>query len=98
MENNLFLLKQGADRALGAHIPARSSKKMPQTVWQEVIPLEEMKRTRTIYKGLELDPMDMIIVIAEMSSILKHEVVDLEGSSPFKDSRSSSKRCVIVKV
>ena len=42
--------------------------------------------------------MDMIIVIAEMSSILKHEVVDLEGSSPFKDSRSSSKRCVIVKV
>lgn len=44
-----------------------------------------------IYKGLDLDPKDMIIVIAEMSSILKHEVTDLEGSSPKLDSRSSSK-------
>lgn len=29
LENNLFLIMKGADKSLGAHIPARSSKKMP---------------------------------------------------------------------
>lgn len=45
-----------------------------------------------VYKGLDLDPLEMMMVIAEMSNILKFEVADLEGSTPRLESRSSSKR------
>ncbi len=43
-----------------------------------------MKRTRIIYKGLDLDSEDMIIVISEMSCILYNEVRSLEDGSDEK--------------
>ena len=48
-----------------------------KSVWKDVIPLEEMRKTREYYKALDLMPHEIIIVVGEVTGILFKEIKDL---------------------